>query len=334
MAHLKLRTTDGTHHVIRRPHHQVYLPRRSLLGSRIRLQLRHRALGFSVKHVIKQSDEPAAVKPVVLEPPDEQAPSKQNVLEVQQGITPKRLLLSHSDAEILSGIDEDVLSIRDGFSACVHTLTCCTHIFSAHSACTVTSAHLHACAHTRMALVSAKKVLCTCVRILHLAFLLMSSPVTAVPVRSLRDHSLLICPKSAGHAPLRTCIATLGHLAKSDANTAWVVSDPPRFNAIWQVKEVRRTSSARRTKEDIFLLSQKNRFDNSVPNRFLEQTRISVLSWNPGPPRGKPGATEEHIAGSYRIPSSRVPHEPFLHYPFRLMCCPIQQRHFSLRHRG
>ena len=25
------------------------------------------------------------------------------------------------------------------------------------------------------------------------------------------------------------------------------------------------------------------RFDNSVPNRLLEQTRISILSWNPGP---------------------------------------------------
>ena len=46
-------------------------------------------------------------------------------------------------------------------------------------------------------------------------------------------------------------------------------------------------------------LHPKYRFDTSVPNRLLEQTRISVLSWNLGPRRGKPGVIEEHIAGEW-----------------------------------
>ena len=45
------------------------------------------------------------------------------------------------------------------FSSTVHTLTCLLHAhFSAHSACTVTSAHFHAWAQARMAQVSVKRV--------------------------------------------------------------------------------------------------------------------------------------------------------------------------------
>ena len=57
------------------------------------------------------------------------------------------------------------------------------------------------------------------------------------------------------------------------------------WSAIWRAKDVPNPSSARPTKY---------RFDNSVPNRLLEQTRISILGWNPGPRRGTPGAIEEH----------------------------------------
>ena len=62
------------------------------------------------------------------------------------------------------------------------------------------------------------------------------------------------------------------------------------------------------------------------PSVCFEQTRISILSWNPGPLRGKPGAIEEHIAGKWHVialqeavgvPSTRVPLEPLLHYPLR-----------------
>ena len=59
--------------------------------------------------------------PLAIEPLDVPAPSEPMVLEVihsvQCGITPKRLLLPNSDDEILSRTDEDVSSIRDGFSA-------------------------------------------------------------------------------------------------------------------------------------------------------------------------------------------------------------------------
>ena len=73
---------------------------------------------------------------------------------------------------------------------CVRCLENCTYThllhahFSAHSACTVTCAHLHACAHTRMAQVHEKGVCRMRVFVLHLAFsLLMSHPSVAVSVR-------------------------------------------------------------------------------------------------------------------------------------------------------
>ena len=43
------------------------------------------------------------------------------------------------------------------------------------------------------------------------------------------------------------------------------------------------------------------RFESNVPNRLLEQTRLSKLSWNPGPRRGREGAIEEHIARKWNV---------------------------------
>ena len=45
----------------------------------------------------------------------------------------------------------------------------------------------------------------------------------------------------------------------------------------------------------------KFRFDKSVPSRLLERTRLSILSWNPGPRRGRDGAIEEHISGKWHV---------------------------------
>ena len=39
----------------------------------------------------------------------------------------------------------------------------------------------------------------------------------------------------------------------------------------------------------------------SRPNRLLEHTWIGVLSWNPRPRRGTPGAIEKHIVGKWHI---------------------------------
>ena len=47
--------------------------------------------------------------------------------------------------------------------------------------------------------------------------------------------------------------------------------------------------------------SPEDRFNNNVPNRLLEQTRLSILNWNPGPRRGKEGAIEKHIAEKWHI---------------------------------
>ena len=63
------------------------------------------------------------------------------------------------------------------------------------------------------------------------------SPVSAVPVQTLRHplsvHNLAVAvPRSAGHAPLRTCIEEFGYLAKSDANTGY---EPKKFDNITSV---------------------------------------------------------------------------------------------------
>ena len=62
----------------------------------------------------KQSNGLTAGMPLVIEPLDVPAPSERYV---QHRIAPKRLLLPHSDDEILSGIDDDVSSIRNGCTA-------------------------------------------------------------------------------------------------------------------------------------------------------------------------------------------------------------------------
>ena len=113
-------------------------------------------------------------------------------------------------------------SVHDGGCAYTHLLH--THFFCC-TVCLRTSAHLHACEHTRMAQVHEKGVRCMCA-CLSLSRLLPShvSPVSAVPVHPLRllhsVHNLaVLSPKSAGHAPLRTCIEKFGYLTKSHANT-------------------------------------------------------------------------------------------------------------------
>ena len=112
--------------------------------------------------------------------------------------------------------------------------------------CLRTSAHLHTCAHKRMAQVSVKRCLHMCRFSASRFFPSHVSPILAVPARSLRDLSrlrlhwrsrphvlaVLTCPKSAGHAQLRTCIAKFGCLAKSDANTG---CEPNEFDKITSV---------------------------------------------------------------------------------------------------
>ena len=82
-----------------------------------------------------------------------------------------------------------------------------------------------------------------------------------------------------------------------DGYTAWVVSDAAATRNCHIVnKSARGIAPAFRKASE-----KKSMLDNSKPNRQLEQTRISILSWNPGPRRGTPGAIEKHIAGKWHI---------------------------------
>ena len=80
----------------------------------------------------------------------------------------------------------------------------------AHTLCAYFT-HLHACAHTRMAQVSAKRCRLHMCHLCSLSRLLPSHDSRILPYFSR--------PESAGHAPLRTCIAKFGYLARSDSNT-------------------------------------------------------------------------------------------------------------------
>ena len=63
---------------------------------------------------------------------------------------------------------------------CVHTLTCCTHIFL-HTARSLRTSHTSRACRVHAWLKGAKKVLCTCVTSLHLVF---SSPCCSLTVSS------------------------------------------------------------------------------------------------------------------------------------------------------
>ena len=177
MAHINLWTTDGIHLVIHHLYHLVYFPRRNRRGNRIRVRMHHKALGYSENMSSK---------------------SRRNQLYLKFSIpsnmgSPKRLLLPHSDDEILSGIDEDVSS------------------------------------HTRW-----------------------------------------ICNAGAPLGGHREC------QTYRDAYERRHLYPQPKYC-----------------------------FDTSVP-RLLEQTRLSILNWNPGPRRGEAGTIEEHIANGPTVRCKRL----------------------------
>ena len=109
MAHRNLWMTEGIHLVIHHLYHLVYVPRRNRRGNRNASKC-----SWVFNRNEKQPNELTGGMPLVIEPLDEPGPSEPNVPEVinpvQHGIAPKRLLLRHSDAKILSAIDEDISS--------------------------------------------------------------------------------------------------------------------------------------------------------------------------------------------------------------------------------
>ena len=116
-------TTAGTLRVNCHLSLQVFLPRPNHLGNHTQTRVRRRVPGFlkgfssaspqSRKRAHQWSfeslDAPAPLAPCV----------RDSTHPVQFGIFPKRLFLPQPDDEILSGYDEDVSSVRDGYSAWV-----------------------------------------------------------------------------------------------------------------------------------------------------------------------------------------------------------------------
>ena len=85
-----------------------------------------------------------------------------------------------------------------------------------------------------------------------------------------------------------------------DGYTAWVLSDAESTRNRRMVNiSATGTAPAFRKASEKKSLSQllEYQFNNNRPNRQLEHTRISILSWNLGPQRGTPGAIEKLIAG-------------------------------------
>ena len=83
-----------------------------------------------------------------------------------------------------------------------------------------------------------------------------------------------------------------------DDYTAWATADPTTVRARHmtdrgQAKPVSREARIRKCLSS----PSEYKFAASKPIWLLAQTRISILSWNPCPRRGTPGAIERHIVG-------------------------------------
>ena len=166
------------------------------------------------RHFLSKPTEPQEVTPMVVESLDTPAPSTSRFRDafhpVQFGIFPNRLLLPHHDDEMISGSEEAVSSIRDGYTVGV-------------------------------------KVDLVCILERHLVNLNSSNPT----FREAQDrrHS----------SPNPEC------------------------------------------------------FNNDVPIRLREQRKLSILTWNLGPRRGKEGAIDKHITGKWHIIALQGAMECLLH---------------------
>ena len=186
-------------------------------------------------------------------------------------------------------------SVYDG--ECTYTHLLHAHFFCAQRAHSVlrTSSCV---SHTRKAQVSWKRCLShEC----HFSpsRLLPShvSPTLAVSARSLRDHSRqrlhwrsrprvlaeLSRPESEGHAQLRTCIAKLGYLTKSDANTGY---EPKKFGKKTSVDDDTTlinnpkhniSDFSKTTKENIRQFGVPTVFETSVSHDFFMM--ILLFRW-------------------------------------------------------
>ena len=245
LTHWNLRTTDGIRLVSHHMYHLVYFPRRNRLVNRIRMRLHWRALGYSED--MSSNSQTSCGRHATGHWATGRASSvwtnsTWGCPSRSECVVPERLPLPQKGDEILSGIDEDVSSIRDGYSTVgifdpastverhlvskvyIHspvarTFFCTWRVHSHMCTSSCVCAYTHGSSHVK------KRCL---LHVCHVApsRLIPShvSPVIAVPARSLRHHvpvhhlDEFSRPKSAGDAQLRTCTEKFGHLAKSDAN--------------------------------------------------------------------------------------------------------------------
>ena len=124
---------------------------------------------------------------------------------------------------------------------------------------------------------------------------LQSHVFLAVPWRSLRDHSwlwrphvlaVLTCPKSAGHAHLRTSSEKFGYLAKSALNTGY---EPKKFDKItfcrqwhdahWRSRPPMKFSDfSKNTHENTGLFGVLTMFESSVSHVFHDDFALQIES--------------------------------------------------------
>ena len=196
--------------------------------------------------------------------------------------------LEFFSTEFFKGFRTYVVATTACTTGCGHTLTCRTHKFLLHSL----SAHIRTsscvCTHTHGS--SAWKG-----SIAHVWFTCLPP---AVPARSLRDRSrlrlhwrplpldlaVLSRPKSAGHAPLRTCIAKFGYLAESDANTGYEPKEFDKISAVddgedaHQLSEPQFSDFSKNTHENKGLFGVLTMFESSVSHGCHDDVDLWIES--------------------------------------------------------
>ena len=90
--------------------------------------------------------------------------------------------------------------------------------------------------------------------------------------------------------------------SSQDRHTTWVKADPDvilerHVVDVQKAVEEYREAAVRRQESTTLEYF----FDTNVPNRSSVQKRLSIYNWNPRPRRGKEGAIEKQIAGTWHI---------------------------------
>ena len=89
-------------------------------------------------------------------------------------------------------------------------------------------------------------------------------------------------------------------LSIQDSYAIWRLTDPG-FALMRQLVTSRSAKPVFRCVHDRGLSSPEPEYrsDNNRPTWLLDQTRLNVLSWNPGSRRAREGAIEEHLPGKW-----------------------------------